>query len=61
VGGSCGICGRGEKSVQGLLRKSEGKLPLGRPRCTWDERIRMAVREIGAGWVQRIHVAQVRV
>jgi hypothetical protein len=30
-----------------LVGKSEGKRPLGRPRCRWVENIKMDLREIG--------------
>jgi len=32
-----------------MVGKSEGKRPLRRPRHRWEDRIRMAVREIGSG------------
>jgi hypothetical protein len=32
-----------------LLGKPEGKRPLGRPRCRWDDNIEMDVTEIG--WI----------
>jgi hypothetical protein len=51
VGGACGTHGRGEKSVQGLVGKPEGKRPLGRPRRRWEDGIRMDLREIGLGGV----------
>jgi hypothetical protein len=42
-----------------LVGKPERKTPLGRPRCRWDNNIRMDLREIGweSGW---IHLAQDR-
>jgi hypothetical protein len=30
-----------------LVGKPEGKIPLGRPRCRWENRIRMDLRETG--------------
>jgi hypothetical protein len=30
-----------------LVRKPEGKRPLGRPRCRWVENIKIDLREIG--------------
>jgi hypothetical protein len=30
-----------------LVGKSEGKRPLGRPRCRWEDNIRMDVMKIG--------------
>jgi len=32
-----------------LVRKSEGKRPLGRPRCGWEDNIKMDIREVGCG------------
>jgi hypothetical protein len=42
-----------------LVGKPEGKRPLGRPRCRW-ENIRMQLREIGWKDVDGIHLAQER-
>jgi hypothetical protein len=47
VGGTCGTHRRGEKSVNVLVKKPEGKRKLGRPRCRWEDGIRMGLREIG--------------
>jgi hypothetical protein len=54
VAGACGVHGRGQKSVQGLVGKLEGKRPVGRLRCRWENGIRMDLREIGwggVGWI----------
>jgi hypothetical protein len=37
----------------------EGKIPLGRLRCSWEDGIKMDLREIGWG-VGGIHLAQNR-
>jgi hypothetical protein len=39
----------GEKSngYRILVGKPEGKRPLGRPRCRWEDNIKMDFREIG--------------
>jgi hypothetical protein len=42
------------------IGKSEGKRPLGRPRCRWEDSIRMDLREIGWEGVNWIHLAQDR-
>jgi hypothetical protein len=42
-----------------LVGKLEGKRPLGRPRCRWDD-IRMDLREIGWGGIDWIDLAQDR-
>jgi hypothetical protein len=39
--------GRDEKCMQNLDGKPEGKKPLGRPRCTWEDNIKMELREMG--------------
>jgi hypothetical protein len=39
-----------------LVAKPEGKRPLGRPRHSWEDGIRMDLREIGLGgvdWIRR--------
>jgi hypothetical protein len=44
--------GRGVYRV--LVGRREGKRPLGRPRCRWEDNIRMDLREIGideANWI----------
>jgi hypothetical protein len=33
-----------------LVGKHEGKSPLGRPRCKWEDNINMKLREIGWVW-----------
>jgi hypothetical protein len=40
--------------------KPEGKRPLGRPRCRWEDNIKMALREIGKGGMYCIHLAHDR-
>jgi hypothetical protein len=43
-----------------LLGKPEGKRPLGRPRGSWEDNIRMDLREIGWGNMDWIGLAQDR-
>jgi hypothetical protein len=43
--------GEERKVYKYLVRKPEGKRPLGRPRCRWENGIRMDLREIGLGGV----------
>jgi hypothetical protein len=43
-----------------LVGKPEGKRPLGRPRCRWEDNIKMGLREIGFRDVDWIHWAQDR-
>ena len=39
--------GRGVHRV--LVGKPEGKRPLGRPRCRWEDNIKMDLQEVGGG------------
>ena len=39
--------GRGVHKV--LVGKTEGKRPLGRPRCRWEDNIKMYLQEVGRG------------
>jgi hypothetical protein len=43
-----------------LMGKPEGRRPLGRARCRWEDGIRMNLREIGWGSVDWIRLAQDR-
>jgi hypothetical protein len=43
-----------------LLGKSEGKRPLGRPRCRWEDNIKIDLRDIGWGGMDWIDLAQDR-
>jgi hypothetical protein len=38
--------------------KPKGKRAVGRPRCRWEDNIRMDLREIGRGFGDWIHLAQ---
>jgi hypothetical protein len=39
-----------EEGVQKVLvTKSEGKKPFGRPRCRWEDNIKMDLQEVGRG------------
>ena len=43
-----------------LVGKPEGKRPLGRPRCRWEDNIKMDRQEVGCGCMDCIELAQVR-
>jgi hypothetical protein len=60
VGGACGTHGRGEKIVQGFVGKARSKETTRRPRCRWEDGIRMDLRETGLGGVDWIRLAQDR-
>jgi hypothetical protein len=43
-----------------LAEKPEGKKPLGRDRCRWEDNIKMDLRETGCGGMDWIDLAQDR-
>jgi len=43
-----------------LVGKPEGKRPLGRQRCTWEDNIEMDLQEVGCGCMDWIELAQDR-
>jgi hypothetical protein len=55
VGWTCGTHGGWEKYLGVLVRRPEGKRPLGRLRRRWEDNIKLDLREIridGANWIQ---------
>jgi len=49
------------KSLYGVLvGKPEGTRPLGRPRCRWEDNIKMDLQEVGCGDIDWIDLAQDR-
>jgi len=47
MGGACSACGEGRGIYRVLVGKPEGKKPLGRPRCRWEDNIKMDLQEVG--------------
>jgi len=43
-----------------LVRKPKGKRPLGRPRCRWEDNIKMDLQEVGGGRGDSMELAQDR-
>jgi len=43
-----------------LVGKREGKRPLGRTRCGWEDSIKMDLQEVGCGGMDWIMLAQDR-
>jgi len=43
-----------------LVRKPEGKRPLGRPRRKWEDNIKMDIQEVGCGGMDWIQLARDR-
>jgi hypothetical protein len=49
--------GEGRGVCRVLVGRPEGKRPLGRSRCRWEDKIEMYLREIGinvANWIQLV-------
>jgi hypothetical protein len=53
--------GEGRGVYRVLVRRSEGKRPLGRPRRRWEDNIKIDLREIGLDGANWIRLAQDRV
>jgi hypothetical protein len=47
LAGGVGRVGEGRGMYRVLVGKPEGKRPLGRPRCRWEDNINMGLKEIG--------------
>ena len=50
--------GEERRAYKVLVRKPEGKRPLGRRRRRWVDNIRMDLQEVGCGYVDWIGLAQ---
>jgi hypothetical protein len=49
MGGPCSTNGEKGNACRLMVRKTEGKRPLGRPRRRWVDNIRMDLGEVGWG------------
>jgi hypothetical protein len=60
MGGACSAYGGGERrGVYGVLvGKPEGKRPLRRPRCRWEDNIKMDLQEVECGGMDWLGLAQ---
>ena len=58
----CGMLpfGRKWKLISMWVGKPEGKRPLGRPRCRWEDNIKMDLQEVGGGCEDWMELAQDR-
>ena len=45
IGRACSMYRGGERCIQGLERKPEGKRPLVRPRPRWEDNIKMDIKK----------------
>jgi len=53
--------GEGRGVYRVLVGRPKGKRPLGRPKCRWEDNIKMDLREIGISGVNCIWLSQDRV
>jgi hypothetical protein len=47
--GHVGRMGEGRGVYRVLMRKPDGKRTIGRPRCRWENSIKMDIKEVGSG------------
>jgi hypothetical protein len=52
--------GRGEVCTEFLVGNPEGKRPLGRPKCRWEDNIKADLQEVGCRGMDWIELAQDR-
>jgi hypothetical protein len=60
IGGACSSDGKERGVNSDLVGKREGKRPLGRPRCRWEDNIRIDLQVVGCGGMDWIGLAQDR-
>jgi len=60
MGGACSAYGGGKRGYRVLVGKPEGKRPLGRPRCRWEDNIKMDLQEVEGGCGDWMELAQDR-
>ena len=60
MGGACSAYGEGRGVHKVLMGKPEGKRTLGRPRCGWEDDIKMYHEEVGRGCGDWMELAQDR-
>jgi len=57
---ACGVYGERRGVYRVLVGKPEGKRPLGRPRRSWEDNIKMGLQEVGCGVMDWVELAQDR-
>jgi len=58
--GHVACMGEGRGVYRALVRKPEGKTPLGRTRRRWEDNIKIHLQEVGCGAMNWIELAQDR-
>ena len=57
MGGACSTYGERRDVYRVLMGKPEGKSQLGRPRCRWEDNIKMDLQEMGCCGMDCIELA----
>jgi hypothetical protein len=57
MGGACSALGERRGVYRVLVGKSEGRRLIGRPRCRWEDDIKMDLQEVGCGGMDCIELA----
>jgi hypothetical protein len=61
MGGTCSAYGVKKDVYRVLVRKREGKRPVGRPGCRWEDNVKMYyLQEMRCGGIDKIGLAQDR-
>jgi len=60
MGWACSAYGEGRGVYRVLVRKPEGRRPLGRPRRRWKDNIKMDLQEVECGAIDWIELAEDR-
>jgi hypothetical protein len=50
--------GEGRESIRILVGRPDGRRPLGKPRCRWEDDIKMDLQEVGwdgVAWIDVVH------
>ena len=60
MGRTCSPYERSRNAYRVLVRKPEGMRPLRRPRCRWEDNIKMDLREVGCDPEDSMDLAESR-
>jgi hypothetical protein len=58
MGGGCSVYGEKRDVYRVMVKNTEGKRLLGRPRRRWENNIKMDLQEVGCGGTNWIHLTQ---
>jgi hypothetical protein len=58
MGKACGVHWREAECIKDFDGKSRGRRPLGRTRRRWEDNVKIVLRDIGCGKMDRIDLAQ---